>query len=180
MSNKSNMMLGIYEDPQHINQTVTEIRKKGYKVIDVFTPFPIHGIEKAMGIKRSRLTVLAFLCGLTGLILGTSLIYYTNVYDWPMNIGGKPNDRVTLSFVPVMFEATILCTAFGMATFFFIRAKMFPGMVEEIHDIRQSDDLFIIAVDGATANKEELKKLFINSGATEVREKTIEEDNESH
>lgn len=175
MSNHKKLLLGVYEEPHTINDTVRNISSKGYKVVDVFSPFPIHGIEKAMGIKRSRLTVLAFLCGLTGCCLIIWLIMYTNVVDWPMNIGGKPNDRYTLSFFPVTFEGTILCTAFGMATFFFIRAKMFPGVVEDLHDIRQTDDLFIIAVDGAGANQEEVKQIFINSGATEVREKTIEE-----
>ncbi len=154
------------------------LRNKGHNVVDVYSPFPIHGIEKAMGLKRSRLTILAFICGTIGAILGFSLIWYTDFYDWPMNIGGRLNDRVTLAFVPVTFEATILCTAFGMATFFFARAKMFPGVVEDLHDPRQSDDIFIIAVDAthsAGAAKEEVKQAFIHSGANEVREKTVEQ-----
>src|SRR5690606_13731663 len=94
----------------------------------------------------SRLPIGAFLCGFLGFILRFSLLYYIMVYDWPMNIVGKPAFAIP-NFLLVTFEVTILCTALGMVAIFFYRNHLFPGRAPRVMDFRATDDRFVIAID---------------------------------
>ena len=96
---------------------------KGVKIADTFSPFPIHGIDPIIGIKNTRLGIMSFIYGLTGLVLATIGMRFFMIDDWPMNIGGKPNFSYLeniLSFIPVTFEFTVLCAAHGMAITYLI------------------------------------------------------------
>lgn len=86
-------------------------RDAGYKRTDAFSPFPIHEIDEALGIKRSILPVLVFFGGITGLLAGVSLQVFVHYIDYPLNIGGRPY-LSWLSFVPPSFELTILLAGF--------------------------------------------------------------------
>ena len=107
--------LGVFDDSDKLLHAVDTLKKKGVKIFDCYTPFPVHHLDKALGYKRSNLTIGAFICGLLGSLSGFTLAYSMNVVDWPMIIGGKPTD-ITLftSFIPIIFKLTILFTAFGM------------------------------------------------------------------
>lgn len=167
------VMFGIFENPDQFLDTVGKVHGKGVHIIDCYTPFPIHGIEKAMGLKRSLLPVGAFICGCLGFITAASLQYYVMEYDWPMIIGNKPT--VGVSFVPVLFELSVLFTAFGLAILFFIRNKMLHGkMPSERIDMRQTDDRMVVAIatDNAAIDKNELSSMLFKGGAVEVKERT--------
>ncbi|MDP2176733.1 MAG: DUF3341 domain-containing protein [Bacteroidota bacterium] len=167
------VIFGIFENPDQFLSTVGKVHSKGLDIIDCYSPFPIHGIEKAMGLKRSLLPVGAFLAGLLGFIGAGTLQWYTMSYDWPIVIGNKPSFGV--SYVPVWFEGTILFTAFGIAILFFIRNKMLHGkMPSERIDMRQTDDRMIVAIasDNPAIDKEELTNLLFDGGAVEVKERT--------
>jgi len=86
-------------------------RDAGYKRTDAFSPFPIHEIDEALGIKRSILPVLVFFGGITGLLSGVSLQVFVHYIDYPLNIGGRPY-LSWLSFVPPSYELTILLAGF--------------------------------------------------------------------
>ena len=92
-------------------------RDHGFKVMDAYTPFPVHGMSEAIGFKDNKVPYIVALGGITGTITGMSLQWYTSVVDYPMNVGGKPLFSLP-AFVPVMFELTILFSAlsafFGM------------------------------------------------------------------
>jgi hypothetical protein len=90
MLNKK-LILGIFDDPDLLYKTVEDVRNEGVEIFDCFTPFPVHNLDKAMGVKRTNLTVAAFICGVLGFFGGLLLQFYMNVFDWPMNIGGKPD-----------------------------------------------------------------------------------------
>lgn len=164
---------GIYDNADAIMHAVQSLRKNGVEIHDCYTPFPIHGLDRAMGIKRSNLTVVAFICGAIGLTLAVIFQMYVMVSDWPMIIGGKPNDGYFPSFIPVTFELTILFTAFGMGTAFFIRTKMVHGKVEDLVDPRQTDDLFVLAVEEKAHHfdKEMVNQTLKDNGAIEIRER---------
>ena len=93
------------------------IRKAGYTKTDAFSPFPLHEIDEALGIKRSILPYLIFAGGITGLLSGLGLVYFVHVFDYPIIVGGRPPFSLP-SFIPPMYELTILCAAatavFGM------------------------------------------------------------------
>ncbi len=91
------------------------IREGGYECWDAITPFPVHGLDKAMGIKRSKIPYLTLAGGLSGFFTGVSMVWYMNAYDYPLIVGGKPFFSPIFPF-PVFYELTILFAAFG--TFF--------------------------------------------------------------
>jgi Protein of unknown function (DUF3341) len=94
------------------------------------------------------------------------------VHDWPMNIGNKP-ERLSPSWVPILFEGTVLITAFGMAFFFFFRSRLAHGIQPELLDIRQTDDLMIICVEsGDKVNTAEVFDIMKKNGANELRQRT--------
>src|SRR4051794_15891261 len=86
------VIYAMYDDDDVLKDGAKKLVAKGVKVADVFSPFQIHGIDPIIGVKQTRLVIMAFLYGLTGLTLATVGMNYFMIQDWPMNIGGKPND----------------------------------------------------------------------------------------
>jgi predicted flap endonuclease-1-like 5' DNA nuclease len=142
--------LGVFDDSDKLIHAVQTLRKKGIKIFDCYTPFPVHHLDTALGYERTNLTVGAFLCGLLGSLTGFSLGYYMNIKDWPMIVGGKPNDLgMFTSFIPIIFELTILFTAFGMVIMFFARSRMIHGIKEDLLHVRQTNDKMLLAIDNS-------------------------------
>ena len=120
------VIYAMYDDDHVLLEGAKKLVAKGVKVEEVFSPFPIHGLDPVIGIKNTRLGILAFIYGLTGLTLATVGMYYFMILDWPMNIGGKPSFSYLqnmLAFVPISFEFTVLMAAHGMALTYFLRNK---------------------------------------------------------
>ncbi|NER84189.1 MAG: DUF3341 domain-containing protein, partial [Leptolyngbya sp. SIO1D8] len=89
METGKNYLVGIYDDEDVLVNAIKQVRKSGIKIHEVFTPYPIHGLEDVLGYRRSRLPIAAFLFGLTGTALALTMMFYMMGFDWPMNIGGK-------------------------------------------------------------------------------------------
>ena len=167
----SRYITGVFEDDEVLVAAVRSIRKEGARIFEVFSPFPIHGIDDALGYKRSGMSIVAFMFGLTGtfvaLILQIGMLYF----DWPMNIGGK--DHLSFpSFIPVTFELTVLLAAFGMVGTFLVVSDLKPWAKPRIFDKRITDDKHVIAlrVSENTLNEGAIKKMLNNAGASEVNE----------
>jgi hypothetical protein len=174
MEKNKNFVVGIFNDEDILVDAVGNIRGKGVKIHEVFSPFPVHGLDEQLGYKRTRLPIAAFLFGLTG----TSLALFTQIwmlgYDWPMIIGGK-NHASLPPFIPVTFEFTVLCSAFGMVITFFIVNDMKPYKWPRQFDLRSTDDKHVMAIDLATnkLSKDDIKRILKDSGASEVNEKNF-------
>ncbi len=169
-------IVGIFNDDEVILNAVPQVRGKGIRIHEVYSPFPIHGIDPALGYKRSRLPMAAFMFGATGLTCAVSLISLTMGSDWPMNVGGKPHVSVTM--VPVSFEGTVLFTALGMVGTFLLASKLGPGSNKTIFDPRASDDKFVMAISldaNTQLSAEEIMQTLRQQGATEVYEKEVVE-----
>lgn len=169
------MLYSVYDDADQFLKSAYKMKDMGVAIDDCYTPHPVHGIEKAVGIKRTRLTIGAFICGSLGTISAVALEMFTNIFDWPMQIGGKPNDGYIPTFIPVTFELTILFTAFGMMILFFYRNRMIHGQREKLVDLRQTDDLYIISInmDNQKVSREELGNVLKANGAIDIREKGV-------
>jgi len=168
-----NTIYGIFDDEAALLSSVKEIRSSNIEIEEVFSPFPIHGLDKALGLKETRMGITAFIYGCLGLSLGALMIYYIMIVDWPQNIGGKPNWTFyhnMPSFVPVLFECTVLFSAHLMSITFLIRCGLFPGGTSDSPDKRTTDDKFlmVINVDGDTSS---VKEILTKTGATEINEK---------
>lgn len=112
MSSKPFAIMAIFDSPQAIYRAAERVRDSGYRHWDTLTPFPVHGLERAMGLRRSRVPVFVFAGGAVGLFLGFFLAWYTGSYDYPLIVGGKPYFSPIFPF-PVAYEMTILLAAFG-------------------------------------------------------------------
>ncbi len=162
-------ILGLFEDPDDMMHGIDKLQENNISVYDVFTPMPIHGIDAKLGVKKSRLGIVAFICGITGTMTGFGMIYFMMVMDWPMNVGGKPNFAIP-DFIPITFELTVLFCAFGMVGAFFFRNHLFPGRTPRVMELRATADRFVIAID---ANKgfdsEKIDSLLKEAGAIEIK-----------
>lgn len=172
LNRSSRAWFAVYDDDEKILSATKKVYSKGVNILDCFIPHPIHGMEAAMGIKRSRLPIVAFIMGTLGFLAALTMISYMMVEDWPMIIGGKPYGGVP-AWVPVTFECTVLFTAFGMMAVFFIRNRMLFGIMPDLTDIAQTDNKYVIAmdVDDASINHNELEALLRDSGAIEIKER---------
>jgi hypothetical protein len=172
-TNHSHIVRALYEDDDVVLEAVKKVRAKGYHVKEVFSPFPIHGLDKAMGLEPTRISIAGFLYGLGGLSTASIVTYYMMIVDWNQNIGGKPSFTWGLNmpaFVPIMFELTVFFAAHLMVWTFFMKSKLYPGAEAQNDDPRVTDDKFLMEVE-LHGEKESLMDLLKESGAIEISEK---------
>ena len=171
---KKNFLIGKYWNPDSVLEGLEKLQNMGQLVYDVYTPFPIHGIEPYLNIKRTRLTVAAFIYGCLGFLSAMALMGIIYGVVWPMNIGGKP----ALGYpdaVPIGFELTVLFAAHGMVITFLMVARYWPGKKAVLLDDRQTDDVFVVALDKRKVqNEDEVRRIFEETGAYEITEKEVE------
>lgn len=176
MDSGKNFVLGIFDDEDILLDGVTKVRTSGVKIHEVFTPFPVHGLEDVLGYKRSKLPIVAFFFGLLGTTLAIVMQVGMMTVDWPMIIGGK--DYLPYpTFVPVTFELTVLLASFGMTFTFLVTEGLKPWNQPRIFDVRATDDKHVMAID---LDKNEMDRGAIESvlkdaGATEVNDKSFDE-----
>jgi hypothetical protein len=173
------IIYAMYDDDDVLKDGAKKLVAKGVKIADVFSPFPIHGIDPIIGVKNTRLGIMAFIYGLTGLVLATYGMRYFMIVDWPMNIGGKPNGSYLdnmLAFVPISFEFTVLCAAHGMAITYLLRNKTLPGLKAQNPDPRTTDDKFVMEIrlsDNAKYDAKQLEEMLKETGIIELDQKEI-------
>ena len=171
------VIYAMYDDDEVLKDGAKKLVSKGIKIAEVFSPFPVHGLDPIIGVKDTRLGIMAFIYGLTGLVVATIGMRYMMIVDWPMNIGGKPNFSYLeniLSFIPVTFEFTVLCAAHGMAITYLLVNKTLPGMPAQNPDPRTTDDKFVMevrAIDNKKFTVDELESLVKETGIVEIDKK---------
>jgi len=109
---RPHLYLAEFETADDAIHAAEKVRDAGYEKWDVHTPYPVHGMDRAMGLGDSHLGWIVLVAGLTGVSLAIAMMQWMNGYDYPLVIGGKPPDAVP-SMVPIMFELTVLLSAFG-------------------------------------------------------------------
>jgi hypothetical protein len=138
-------LVATFSDADSLLRAVTPLREARFRVHDVFSPFPIHGLDEALQLRRTRLPLVTLAAGLTGLALAIALQAYTNLVDWPMNVGGKPTNSA-LAFVPISFELTVLLGGLGTVAAFLLRARLFPGKQPPLPAPGITDDRFALVL----------------------------------
>jgi hypothetical protein len=164
-------LVATFDAPKTLLIAVTTMRAHGFKIYDVYAPFPVHGLDEAMGLRRSRLAFVTMAAGLVGLVAAFSFQFYAAVFDWSLNVGGKPNNS-TLAFIPITFEITILCSGLATAAAFFLRSGLFPGAPVRLAAPRVTNDVFAIALRWRSTvfDTGEARRLLQDSGALDVRQ----------
>lgn len=167
-------VVGSFEEEVVLFQAVKKVRNAGYKLHDVFTPMPIHGLDKAMGLRDTSIPTAGFIYGITGTTTALSGISYILAYDWPLNLGGKPNFALP-AWIPIIFELTVLFSAVGMVLTFCYLCQMAPFVRKHHFSPRSTDDRFVMVIECTVkTNEEELKNFLQQTGAEEVNTQDAE------
>jgi Protein of unknown function (DUF3341) len=179
MASKSKKVLyGLYNDEEDLKRAVKAAGNAHLDIMDVFSPFPVHGLDPILGLKESRLHILGFVYGLIGSSFGFLFMSWVFTRDWPIVFGGKPYWSVP-AFIPITFEMTVLFAAWGMTLTFYTICGLWPGVKAKTLDNRITDDKFCIAFDvteASTDDTDSLRKFFSQTGASEVNVKYSDGD----
>lgn len=172
MAAQSYGLIATFDTPAAVYHAAQQVRDAGYKNWDVITPFPIHGMDRAMGLKRSIVPRISLAGGITGFCTGMTLIWYTDAFDYPLIVGGKPLFSPMFAF-PVSYELTILFTAFATIIGMFL----LNGLPMHYHPVlkypkikRGMDDLFFIVIEARDPrfNAANTKALLEKAGGKEI------------
>lgn len=163
------IIYGVYADDDELMNGVRAFREKGIEINEVYTPFPVHGLDKALGLRKTRISDAAFIYAVYGLTVAILISWYTMNHDWPQNIGGKPAFawwENMPAFVVPMFELTVFCAAHMMSLTFLIRNKMYPLAPAQNPDPRTTDDKFMMEF--VSGDVEAIKQILIETGVEEI------------
>lgn len=172
LNGNGKFLVGIFDDDDVVLKAVKDVKDAGVRIHEVYTPFPIHGLDVALGHPRSRLGIAAFLFGLSGTLTALALTFYTESFDWPMIVGGKDSYSPVV-YVPVIFELTVLFCALGMVGTFLVSNGMGPTVKPLMYDLRTTDNKFAMAIDLSKNNigEVDIEQILKKSGAAEVNVK---------
>jgi hypothetical protein len=168
----SKVIHAIYNDDDLLLQAVKQVKEARYHIGEIYTPFPVHGLDKAMGLAPTRLAITSFLYGIIGLTVAILMMNFIMIEDWPQDIGGKPSFSFLQNmpaFVPIMFELTVFFAAHLMVITFYMRSKLWPFKAAENPDVRTTDDLFLMEIDAANHNIDDLTSFLYDTGASEIK-----------
>jgi hypothetical protein len=169
MANK--VIQALYNDDDVLMLAVKKVKAAKYYIEEVYCPFPVHGLDKAMGLAPTRLAITAFMYGLVGLAVAITMMNYIMIEDWPQDIGGKPSFSYLENmpaFVPIMFELTVFFAAHLMVITFYMRSRLWPFKKAENPDVRTTDDLFLMEIE-IHDNEADLYALLAETGPVEIK-----------
>lgn len=166
----SKVIHAIYTDDDVLMSAVKKVKAENYHIEEIYTPFPVHGLDKAMGLAPTRIAITSFIYGCIGLTVAIVMMNYIMIEDWPQNIGGKPSFSFIENmpaFVPIMFELTVFFAAHLMVITFYLRSRMWPYKKAENPDPRTTDDHFLMEIP-VTGDANSLESLLKETGAVEI------------
>lgn len=167
-------VVGSFEDEKVLFPAVKNVRRAGYKIHDIYTPFPVHGLDHAMGLRETSLHTAGFIYGTLGTLIALGGMGWIFAIDWPLNIGGKPHFPLP-AYIPITFELTVLLSAVGMVMTYCYLNQMMPGVKKHHFSPRATDDAFVMVIElTPTSNAEEIKSFLQDNGAIEINEQEAE------
>jgi len=165
---KKKFVVGTFDDEAVLFPAVKKVRMSGYKIHDVYTPFAVHGLDHALGLRETSLHTAGFIYGITGTSTALGGISYVLTYDWPLNFGGKPHFALP-AWIPIIFELTVLFAAVGMVLTFCYLCQLAPFVKKHHFHARATDDLFVMVIECTDkTNVDDLQAFLKNNGALEV------------
>ena len=167
-------VVGCFDDEMVLFPAVKQVRKSGYKIHDVYTPFAIHGLDKALGLRDTSLHTAGFIYGISGTATALGFISWFFTNDWPLNIGGKPHFALP-AWIPIIFELTVLFASVGMVLTFCYLCQMAPFVKKHHFHPRATDDLFVMVIElTSKANETQVTSYLQGLGAKEVQVQNAE------
>lgn len=172
MSGHKDILFGLYDDEQDLLKAVKKAKDAHLEILDVYSPFPVHGLDPILGLEESRLHIAGFVYGLIGTLTAFLGMTWIFTKDWPIVFGGKPYWSVP-AFIPITFELTVLFASIGMVVSFYTVCGLGPGVTNPYLDNRITDDKFCIAFDKSEVSVSEVESFLNATGASVIKSKTI-------
>jgi hypothetical protein len=169
------VLIGIFDSEDAILDVTDAARRSGLKIVDVFAPYAVHGLDKALGLERSKLPWVCLLLGLFGATFKVWFEYWTTASDWPINVGGKPWNSLP-AFVPITFEVMVLCAGISTVLAFFGMNRLWPGRKPALLDPRVTNDRFALVLEenDAAFDVEAVEQFLRRHNALRVEEREQE------
>ncbi len=172
MNKSREVIFGLYDDEEDLMDAIKIANKDHLDIYDVYTPFPVHGLDPILGLEESRLHIAGFIYGAIGTLTAFLGMTWIFTQDWPIIFGGKPYWSVP-AFIPITFELTVLFSAIGMVVTFYTVCGLGPGVQNPILHDRITDDKFCIAFDTHDVTSAAAESFLKATGATEISNKII-------
>lgn len=171
---RKNFVVACFDDEAVLFPAVKKVRNAGYKIHDIYTPFPVHGLDHAMGLRETSLHTAGFIYGITGTTTALTFMGWVFTKNWPLNIGGKPHFALP-AFIPITFELTVLFAAVGMVLTFCYLCQLAPFVKKHHFHPRATDDLFVMVIETTSkTNVEDMMGFMRSAGAVEVTNQIAE------
>jgi len=169
------ILLGVFANGENLLGVTREARASGLKILDAYTPYAVHGLDDAMGLRPSRLPWVCFAAAVIGAALKLWFEFWTSMVDWPVNIGGKPWNSLP-AFVPVTFEVMVLSAGLTTVFVFIVLSRLRPGKRPNLVVRGVTDDRFVLVLEQADATFDlaTVRQLFQKYGALSVEERLEE------
>lgn len=166
------LFIGVFEDEEHVLAATREARMRGYKIADVYTPYAVHGMDEAMGLRPTRLPWVSFSFGLAGALLKVWFEIWTTSINWPINVGGKPWNSLP-AFVPITFEVMVLLAGLSTVFAFFWTRRLFPGKVPKMPmpEVTNHQFALVLVESDAAFDFRNVKTMCEKHGAVHVEER---------
>jgi hypothetical protein len=170
--NSYRVYIAAFAQGEDLLQAVTALRERQWPLVEAYTPYPVHGLDQALGLPRSRLPVVAFVCGLLGVGLALGCQFWTTAWSWPLNVGGQPWNSLP-AFVPVTFETMVLLAGLGLFVALLLRCGLYPGKPARSLLRGETDNRFVLVFGGPGpgADGAEVGDFLQNLGAVSLEQR---------
>jgi hypothetical protein len=162
---------GVFEREKDLVRAGETAKGLGWRILDIYTPYPVHETARLLGLPRSRLPRAGFVCGALGIALAFWFQFWVSAFDWPLNVGGRPWNSLP-AFVPVAFEMMVLCAGLGVVFTWLCVCRLYPGKKAELASPKVTDNCFVLKVQGTgpEADPAVIHRLFRECHASGVDE----------
>jgi hypothetical protein len=169
-------MLGIFDDEAGILGAAGAARERGLRIVEAYTPYAVHGLDRAMGLKRSRLPLVCLIAGGLGAVLKLWFEIWTAAIDWPIDVGGKPWNSLP-AFVPITFEVMVLFAGLTTVAAFIAVSGLRPWKKAKLIHPAITNDRFALVIEETDAafDVDQVRRLLERHGAVEVSEQIRDE-----
>lgn len=170
------LFVATFGDDHSLLEAARAVRARGWRMVDAYTPYPVHGLDEALGLRPSRLPLACFLLGVLGAVFMMWLQHWTSAVDWRLNVGGRPWNS-SLSFACVAFEVMVLTAGMGTVLLFLIVSRLYPGATRSAAIEGVTDDRFALVIEETVEplDGHQVRALLAPYDLLQVEERIVEE-----
>jgi hypothetical protein len=159
----------LFDSEADLVRAAETAQHEGWRIIDVYSPYPLHATARLLGLARSRLPRAAFVIGAVGVALALWFQFWVSAWDWPLNVGGRPWNSLP-AFVPVTFEMMVLCAGVGTVLLWLMVCRLYPGKAARMPSRKVTDASFALAIQGSGQNADVIRRLLLDCQASDIKE----------